>query len=134
MKAAHFSGASVGRRRKAEPSLAFAGVRAEIAHQVFALLELLLLQTQHGAGPFQREGQTQGSRPHHGAVPGVGVQVLSNRVPQVPGETHPLELCVEGPLGHRCVGQRSQHIGGDALTGGEIHHLDGATVHGIAEQ
>ena len=59
---------------------------------------------------------------------------MSDRVPQVPGETHPLELCVEGPLGHRRVCQRSQHIGGDAFADGEIHHPDGAAVHGIAEQ
>ena len=108
--------------------------RAEIAHQVFALLELLLLQPQHGAHPLQRKGQSQGSRPHHGAVPGVRVQISSDRVPQVPGKTHPLELGVEGPLGNSRVDQRGQRIGRDALTGGEIHHLDGATVHGIAEQ
>ena len=133
-----FEGGPLLRRvcRKAAKGGAIPGLRrcAEIAHQVFALLEFLLLQAQHGAGPLQREGQTQGSRPHHGAVPGVGVQVLSDRVPQVPGETHPLELCVEGPLGHRRVCQRSQHIGGDAFADGEIHHPDGAAVHGIAEQ
>ena len=108
--------------------------RTEIAHQVFAFLELLLLQTQHGAHPFQREWQAQSSRPHHGAVPGVRVQISSDRVPQVPGKTHPLELGVEGPLGHSRVGQRRQYIGRDALTGGEIHHLGGAAVHRIAEQ
>ena len=107
--------------------------RAEITHQVFAFLELLFLQPQHGAHPFQREGQTQSSRPHHGAVPGVRVQVSSDRVPQVSGKTHPLELGVEGPLGHSRVGQRRQYIGRDALTGGEIHHLDGTAVHRIAE-
>jgi len=35
---------------------------------------------------------------------------------------------------HRRVCQRSQHIGGDAFADGEIHHPDGAAVHGIAEQ
>ena len=59
---------------------------------------------------------------------------MSDRVPQVPGETHPLELGVEGPLGNSRVSQRRLNIGGDALTGGEIHHPDGAAVHGIAEQ
>ena len=59
---------------------------------------------------------------------------MSHRVPQVPGETHPLELRIEGPFGDSRIGERGQDFSGDAFAGGEIHHPDRAAVHGITEQ
>ena len=107
---------------------------AEVADEVFALFQLLLLQAEDSAHTLQREGKAQGRRPHHRAAPGVRLQILAHGHPQPAGQAHTLELSVESPLGHGRVSEGRQHFGGELLSNGEVHHPDRSAVCRVAEQ
>ena len=116
------------------PTVPALGRGTEVADEVLALLQLLFLQAEDSSHTLQREGETQGRRPHHRAAPGGWVEVFAYRHLQPAGQAHALELGIESPLGYGRVGEGRQHLVGEPFSSGEIHHLDGSAVRRITEQ
>ena len=106
----------------------------EIADQLLAFAQLLLIQRQRRAHTHQGQRQAEVCRPDHGAAPLCRVEELVIRQTQIPRETHSLKVGVEGPLGDTLIRKRHEDFLRDTLAAGQIDHLHGAVIHRIAEQ
>ena len=56
------------------------------------------------------------------------------QIPKIAGQANPFKAGVEGPLGHSIVGEGVQHVGGDFLSTGQIHHLNRAGICAVPEE
>ena len=56
------------------------------------------------------------------------------QIPKIAGQADPFKAGVKGPLGNSIVGESVQHIGGDLLAAGQIHHLHRARVRTVPEE
>ena len=52
----------------------------------------------------------------------------------MPGQAHPLKICIEGPFDHFIICQCSQYILRDAFSGSQVDYLHLAAVYRIAKQ
>ena len=107
---------------------------AEIADQLLAFAQLLLIQRQRRAHAHQRQRQAEVCRPDHGAVPLCRIKELVVRQSQIPGQAHALKVGVKRPLGNTLIRKRREDFLRDMLTAGQIDHLHGVVVHRIAKQ
>lgn len=107
---------------------------AEVFDELLALSELLLLQTENSTDALQGKRQAHRSRPDHGAMPALRVEIFTGGITEIPGEAHPLEGGIEGPLDDGIVLQRGQHLLGDVFPTSEVDHLHRPGVDAVAEQ
>ena len=62
-----------------------------------------------------------------------GVQAPS-QVSEVPGQTHPFEVGIEGPFGNGVIGQGIQDFFRDGFSLGQIDDPHGSSIHCIPEK
>ena len=106
----------------------------EIADQLLAFAQLLLIQRQRRANAHQGQRQAEVCRPDHGAAPLCRIEELVVRHSQIPGQAHALKVGVKRPLGNALIRKRREDFLRDTLTTGQINHLHRAVIHRIAEQ
>ena len=107
---------------------------AEVADQLLAFAQLLLIQRQRRAHTHQGKGQAEVCRPDHGAAPLCRVEELVVRHSQIPGQAHALKVGVKRPLGNALICKRCKNFFRNALAAGQIDHLHGVVVHRITKQ
>ena len=107
---------------------------AEVADQLLAFAQLLLIQRQRRAHAHQGQRQAQIRRPDHGAAPLCRVKELVVRHSQIPGQAHALKVGVKRPLGNALIRKRREDFLRDTLAAGQIDHLHGVVVHRITKQ
>ena len=107
---------------------------AEIADQLLAFAQLLLIQRQRRAHAHQGQRQAEVCRPDHGAAPLCRIKELVVRHSQIPGQAHALKVGVERPLGNTLICKRREDFCRDTLAAGQIDHLHGTVVHRITKQ
>lgn len=106
----------------------------EVADQLLAFAQLLLIQRQRRAHTHQGQRQAEVCRPDHGAAPLCRIEELVVRHSQIPGQAHALKVGVESPLDNALIRKRREDFLRDTLAAGQIDHLHRIVVHRIAKQ
>ena len=56
------------------------------------------------------------------------------QIRQIPGQTHPFEIGIEGPFGDGVIGEGLQNLFRDGFSLGQINDLHGAPIYRITKQ
>ena len=91
---------------------------AEVADQLLAFAQLLLIQRQRRAHAHQGQRQAEVCRPDHGAAPLRRIKELVVRHSQIPGQAHALKVGVKRPLDNALIRKRREDFLRDTLAAG----------------